>query len=138
MAIRKKTPPSKVSSKVSFIDNIWRKYNSEIKIGFIALFVILGLWLMIIIFTPKPQIPAEYKILIDSLTKSNNIIIQQQKSIDSNINIYQNKIDGVDVKISNIQEKTIYISKHYGEKNQKINNFTPTQIDSFFRNRYNY
>lgn len=135
MVIRKKvTPPV----KIPFISNLWEKYNLEIKAGFITLFVILGLYLMIIVFTPKSHIPSEYKILIDSLTKSNNTIIQQQKSIDSNINIYQNKIDGVDVKIDNIHDKTTIINKYYYDKGVKIDNFNSIQIDSFFRNRYNY
>lgn len=100
-----------------------------------ALLLILGiLW----ITTRKPQMPVEYKNVIDSLSKTNKMLLSKQQQIDSVINIYKTEIDQIDNRVKNIKEKTTIIREYYHEVEQKANKYTPTQIDSFFKSRYNY
>jgi len=75
---------------------------------------------------------------IDSLERANSILQQQISKYDSINNILETKVFEVDTKIGNIKEKTTIIKEYYKEKKQETANFTPSQLDSFFKNRYNY
>jgi hypothetical protein len=44
----------------------------------------------------------------------------------------------LDYAISNVKEKETVIKEYYHEVSDKVNNYTPTQVDSFFKARYNY
>jgi hypothetical protein len=93
---------------------------------------------MIYIFTPKPQMPTEYKNTLDSLAKDNAALRAKQKQVDSAISSYQSQIFDLDYAISNVKEKETVIKEYYHEVSDKVNNYTPTQVDSFFKARYNY
>jgi hypothetical protein len=112
--------------------------QNKLKITLIAIVSIIAMYWMILLFTPKPQMPAEYKIQLDMLNKSNGDLIAKQKQIDSVIATYNSKIGELDVRISNIKEKTTIIKEYYHEVSQAADKFTPTQVDSFFKKRYNY
>lgn len=99
---------------------------------------ILFLYLFILITIRKPQMPADIKATIDSLTNVNKQLIEKQKQIDSTIMVYDNKIKQVDFRIDNIKEKTTIIREYYHEVSQQVSKYTPTQIDSFFKARYKY
>jgi hypothetical protein len=111
------------------------------KYGKIALYVIGGLitmYLMIYVFTPKQEIPLEYKHALDSLNRANAELVAKQKQIDSAIVSYQKQIFDLDYAISNIQTKKTEIINHYQILGDKVGNYKPTQVDSFFKARYNY
>jgi len=111
------------------------------KYGKTALYVVGGLilmYLMIYVFTPKPEIPLEYKHALDSLNRANAELIIKQKQIDSAIASYQSQIHDLDYAISNIQTKKTEIINHYQVLGGKVSNYEPSQVDSFFRSRYNY
>lgn len=101
----------------------------------LALLIIYGI---IWIATRKPQIPADLQTTIDSLTNVNKQLIEHQKQIDSAIHIYETEVKQVDDKIDNVKEKTTIIKEYYHEVSQQVNNYTPTELDSFFKARYNY
>ena len=105
------------------------------------IYIILGLFLLygiIWITIRKPQIPVELQATIDSLTNVNKQLIEHQKQIDSAIHIYEAKVKQVDYQIDNIKEKTTIINEYYHEQSQQINTYTPTELDLFFKARYNY
>lgn len=111
------------------------------KQGKTFLYIVVGLvvvYLMIYFFTPKQQMPLEYKHAIDSLNRSNAELIAKQKQIDSAISTYNHHIDSIDIAINNLDTKKTEIHNHYGEMGKKAGKYTPTQIDSFFKARYNY
>ena len=107
----------------------------------IVLYVIGALVLLygvIWITTRKPQMPADIKAIIDSLTNANKQLIEHQKQIDSTINVYETEVNKVDLEINSIKEKTTIVREYYHEVSEQATHYTPTQVDSFFKNRYNY
>ncbi len=96
------------------------------------------LYVLIWIFTFKPEIPLEYKHALDSLNRANAELVAKQKQIDSAIASYQSQIHDLDYAISNIQTKKTEIINHYQILGDKVGNYEPTQVDSFFKARYNY
>lgn len=117
----------------------WVKANQQllkyVGLGIIGLTV---MYYMILLLTPKPQIPTEDKAKIDALTQANIAIEKRQDSLDNLIGIYQTKIDSIDTELGKVKEKTTIIREYYREVGQKVDKFTPSQIDSFFKIRYNY
>ena len=114
------------------------KNQSNIKLVLIVLVSLVAMYWMIRLFTPKPQMPAEYKVQLDMLNKSNSDLVAKQKQIDSIITVYNGKISELDIRISSIKEKTTIIKEYYHEVSQAADRFTPSQVDSFFKKRYNY
>ena len=75
---------------------------------------------------------------IDSLEKANSVLQQQVSKYDSINSALETKVYQVDNKINDVKEKTIIIKEYYKEKTKEVNKFTPNQLDSFFKQRYNY
>jgi hypothetical protein len=111
------------------------KYKKQIAYTIIGLFLLYGI---IWIFTRKPQMPIEYKTAIDSLTKANAILIEQQKRLDSNIKVYETKVEKIDFELNNIKEKTTIVKEFHHEIIERVGHYDSKQIDSFFKSRYNY
>jgi len=111
------------------------KYKKQIAYVIVGLFLLYGI---IWIATRKPQIPADIKATIDSLTNINKQLIEHQKQIDSTIHVYEAEVKQVDHQIDNIKEKTTIIKEYYHDVSQQVNHYDATQIDSFFKARYNY
>jgi hypothetical protein len=111
------------------------KYKKQIAYVIVGLFLLYGI---IWITTRKPQMPAEYKAAIDSLNKANAILAAEQKKLDSTITTYETKVDEVDIQIDNIKEKTTIVKEYHHEVIQQVNHYDATQVDSFFKSRYNY
>ena len=101
----------------------------------IALFVLYGI---IWIATRKPQLPADLQATIDSLTNANKELEIRQKQIDSTIHVYEAEVKQVDHQIDNIKEKTTIIKEYYHDVSQQVEHYDATQVDSFFKARYNY
>lgn len=115
-----------------------KKNEPKIKLGVYVIVGLLFLYLLILVTTRKPQIPADIKNTIDSLTAANKELLEKQKRIDSTIAIYETKVNEVDFQIDNIKEKTTIVREYYHEVGQQAGKYTPTQVDSFFKSRYNY
>ena len=111
------------------------KYKKQI------IYVIVGLFLLYSIIwlaTRKPQIPVDLKASIDSLTVVNKKLMKSQEHMDSTITAYNSKIEQIDNHISNIKNQTTVVNKYYNDLGQQVDQYQPTQIDSFFKQRYNY
>jgi len=68
-----------------------------------VLYIVLGFVLLygvILLATRKPQIPADIKATIDSLTNLNKQLIEHQKQIDSTIHVYEAEVKQVDYQIN--------------------------------------
>ena len=115
---------------------------STVKKSYKTILTIIGslvlLYGIIWISTRKPQIPADLKATIDSLTNVNKQLIEHQKQIDSTITVYEAEVKQVDYQIDNIKEKTTIIKEYFHEISQQVDHYDATQVDSFFKSRYNY
>jgi hypothetical protein len=103
-----------------------------IVIGLILLYGIV--WLV----TREPKTPIEIKASLDSLTAANKKLIESQQHMNNAINSYELKLTILDSQIANIENKTVIINRYYNNIGQQVDKYTPTQIDSFFKQRYNY
>ena len=110
----------------------YKKHILYVIVGILLLFSII--WLSV----RQPQMPKEYKDAIDALNKANKELVERQKQLDSTIQVYENEVKQVDNQIDNIKEKTTIIKEYYHEQSVAASNYTPTQVDSFFKARYNY
>lgn len=112
------------------------KTNNKIVIN--AVIGTLLICILIYLAIPKPSMPVDLKASIDSLTVANKKLMESQNRIDSSISAYEYKIEKIDSQISNIKNKSTIINKYYTNLGQQIDQYQPTQIDSFFKSRYNY
>ena len=119
----------------NFMLELLNKYKKQIAYVIVGLFLLYG---VIWIATRKPQIPADLKATIDSLNNTNKALIVMQKQIDSNIHVYEAEVKQIDHQIDNIKEKTTIIKEYFHEVSQQVDTYTPTELDSFFKARYNY
>ena len=132
--IRRKTPKALVTQTIAYV----QENQSKIKIG---LYVALGFILMyglIWLTTPKPTMPPDLKATIDSLAKVNAELTARQDFIDSTIGVYEMKANKIDVKINSVKNNIAIIREQYRDQVQVVSTYTPTQVDSFFKARYNY
>jgi GH25 family lysozyme M1 (1,4-beta-N-acetylmuramidase) len=115
-----------------------KKNSKTIRKIFIAIGGVIFLYLFILLVTPKQGMPADIKATIDSLTTVNKQLIKHQKQIDSTIAVYEEEVNQINNQVDNIKEKTTIIREYYHEVGQQVNQYTPTQVDSFFKAKYGY
>jgi hypothetical protein len=106
-------------------------------IAYIALGVIVW-YLTILISTSKIKLPIEIQNKLDSLETVTKQLEIQQYQYDSSIKAQQQIIDQIDFQIDHVKEKTTIIKEYYHEQSKAADNYTPTQLDSFFTKRYGY
>lgn len=115
-----------------------KKKSKTIGITLVVLGGLVLLYFFIQLVTPKPGMPADIKATIDSLTNVNKQLIEHQKQIDSTIAVYEDEVNQIDDQVDHIKEKTTIVREYYHEVGQQAGKYTPTQVDSFFKARYNY
>lgn len=124
--------------KSNKIINFIKKNLNIIKLAGIVLVSLIVLKYAILLFTPKPQIPDEVKAQLGELNKVTTQLQLSQKKYD-NLLVEQSRITAeLDAKIGSIKEKVTIIREYYHEKSTAADKYTPTQVDSFLKNRYNY
>lgn len=112
-----------------------KNYTKPILIFLISLVALYG---AIYLFTKKEHAPVELQAAIDSLTKANAILIQRQKQLDSTIKAYDERVSRIDGQISGVKQRTTIIKEYYHDQIQAVGLYNLTQVDSFFKQRYNY
>ena len=75
---------------------------------------------------------------LDALDQKSKQLEQTQLKYDSLIAVQQGIVKDLDFRINNIKEKTTIIREYYKEKAAKVDSFSINQLDSFFRNKYQY
>jgi septal ring factor EnvC (AmiA/AmiB activator) len=76
------------------------------------------------------------KLKIDSLSNKITELQKEQKTIEDNIKIVGYAIDEIDENISKIKKDRTKIRKKYNEEITRVDNYTDSELDSFFSNRY--
>ena len=103
--------------------------------------VIFGLFLfywILFFLTPKVQMDIESKKKIDSLNVHVKEIENEQKTLDTKIEVFGQEITKVENNITKIKSQKETIREIYHEKITSVNSYTDVQLDSFFANRYGY
>jgi hypothetical protein len=104
--------------------------------------IILAIILGVIIFTKIPSKKAEptefIKQQVDSLAKANAELQAKHAKLDSASRVYEDALLDLDWKVQNVGEKKTIIREYYRDKVKEPANYTPKQVDSFFKKRYNY
>jgi hypothetical protein len=113
------------------------KNISLIIVSVIVLFIIAQ-FLSIDKDVPKVEVPYELIHRIDSLTAENVKLQTEVKSLDSIVSRYKIQIDMLDSQIVFNQINFDLAKKKAGDKGNKVKSYTPTQVDSFFKDRYDY
>lgn len=115
---------------------------STVKKNYKTVLIIIGsfiaLYFIILLATRRPQMPADLKASIDSLTVANKKLMESQQHMDSAISAYESKVEQIDNHISHIKNQTTVVNKYYNDLGQQVDQYQPTQIDSFFKQRYKY
>lgn len=103
----------------------------------VTLSIIILLLIGYIIYTNhQPSSDNDFKQQIDSLNNKIDSLEEDQLRLDSLIVVYQDSVSILDTKIDSTKQKITEIRAYYGNKIKNISKYTPTQLDSFFTNRY--
>jgi predicted nucleic acid-binding Zn-ribbon protein len=78
------------------------------------------------------------KYKLEQLDKDIQKLQKLQESLNDSLNVYQQKIDKIDDKISNIKVEKKEVNNYYTQKKEEIKNADKKQIDSLLRKRYNF
>jgi len=106
-----------------------------------ALGVILSigvLYLIIHLATPKPEMSELDKYKLEQLDKDINLIIENQKKLDKQIEGYKNELSHIDSTIATVKNQKTIIKEYYKEQGEKITEMKPSEIDKLFHDRYKY
>ena len=78
------------------------------------------------------------KYKLEVLDKEINELQNQRKSLDSSINIHNQKIKKIDQSINNLKIEKTTINRYYQVKQEEIAKADARKIDSLLRLRYKY
>ena len=118
----------------------FKKTNWKLIIGATAAALII---IFVIIYAltrkePTPQPNDFVKKQIDSLAKANAELQAKHAALDSASKTYEDAIIELDWKVQNVGEKKTIIREYYHDRVKEPSKYTPKQVDSFFKKRYNY
>jgi peptidoglycan hydrolase CwlO-like protein len=99
---------------------------------------VIFIYLLVRVFTPTPDMSELNKYKLEQIDKHINEMKTLQKSLSDSIQVYQNKIDEIDDKISHIKVEKKEVNNFYTQKREEIKNADKKQIDSLLRSRYNF
>jgi len=104
----------------------------------LCIFGVIFVYLLVRVFTPTPDMSELNKYKLEQIDKHINEMKGLQKSLSDSIQVYQNKIDEIDDKISHIKIEKKEVNNFYTQKREEIKNADKKQIDSLLRSRYNF
>ena len=96
------------------------------------------LYLIVYLATPKPEMSALDKYKLEQLDKDINLIIENQKKLDKQIEGYKNELSHIDSTIATVKNQKTIIKEYYKEQGEKITEMKPSEIDKLFHDRYKY
>jgi hypothetical protein len=75
---------------------------------------------------------------IDTAAKANEGLQAKQATLDSIAHSIDEKLNILDGKLNKVKNKETIIREYYHDRISKPGTYTPQQVDSFFKDRYNY
>jgi peptidoglycan hydrolase CwlO-like protein len=91
---------------IEFLKNNWK----NITLGILG---VIFVYLLVRVFTPTPDMSELNKYKLEQIDKHINEMKTLQKSLSDSIQVYQNKIDEIDDKISNIKVEKKEVNNFY-------------------------
>lgn len=110
----------------------------KIRIAMLAIIFIGLVWLIILATTRKPEMPPQDKAMLDSIHNTIKKLEDQQKNYDKAVLYQEQYINNLKSQIDTIKGKTVIVKEYYHDVITKIKNYSETELDSFFRQRYKY
>jgi septal ring factor EnvC (AmiA/AmiB activator) len=104
----------------------------------LGLLGVIFVYLLVRVLTPTQDTSELNKFKLDQIDKHIEEIKNLQKSLSDSIQSYENKIEEIDDKISNIKIEKKEVNNFYTQKKEVIKNADKKQIDSLLRSRYNF
>ena len=121
----------KKNNNMEFIKKYWKLFVGVIG----GLFV---LYLIIFMLTPKPDMSELDKYKLEQLDKDINLLIENQKKLDKQIEGYKKELSHIDSSIRKVQNQKVIVKEYYKEQGEKISGMKPSEINKLFQERYNY
>jgi septal ring factor EnvC (AmiA/AmiB activator) len=112
-----------------------KKYYKYVIGGLVGLLI---LYVVIYVATPKPVMSELDKYKLDQLSKDINLILENQKKLDKQIEGYRDELSKIDSTIAKVQNQKVIIREYYKEIGKKITSMNPSEIDNYLHKRYNY
>lgn len=106
-------------------------------------YVILGLialYFIVRLATRKEKFQENKELInkIDSLQKISTQLKEEQQKITERDSVFTESISNIDDKINDVQGEKVIIREYYNNQTQTVKKYKPSQVDSFFKARYNY
>jgi hypothetical protein len=116
------------------------KKTSKLRLVLYVIIGLVALYYTVRLATRKEKFQENKELLnrIDSLQKVTIQLKEEQKKITARDSSFNESINKIDAKIGDVQAKKTVIENHYHNQSKVIPRYTPTQLDSFFKKRYNY
>lgn len=117
------------------------------KIDPLTIFAVVGIVIVMVLGMlairdgdKKPVSPKDEFIqqTIDTAAKANVDLQAKQATLDSIAHSIDDKLNLLDEKVSKVKNKETIIREYYHERISQPGKYTPQQVDSFFKDRYNY
>jgi hypothetical protein len=115
--------------------------NKYAKYALIGLGIVIGVIILVNVLTPKVVLPQDTKELqkkIEDLEANNLELIKKQIEIDSLTAQYDARIEEIEARLTDVGTSRVVIQKIYSDKITKSKTSTPSDLDTFFKQRYNY
>lgn len=103
-----------------------------------TLIVVLSIYFLIHVYKPATSLSHEDRVKLDSLNNRISILFENQKRLDTTINLFEKEVKVMFDSVSRIKQEKIIIRKIYYEEINRVSNFTDVQVDSFFTNKYGF
>jgi septal ring factor EnvC (AmiA/AmiB activator) len=105
----------------------------------IGVILFLGLvYLTVYLATPEPDMSELDKYKLEQIDKDINLILENQKKLDKQIEGYKNEISKIDSTIAQVKNQKTVVREYYRDLGEKVDKMKKKEIDSFFHARYSY
>ena len=104
----------------------------------VAIVLLFGLYLGYTLFQDNSIKYKQFEHMIDSLSTQCHALDSVHVKQDSVIVVYQDSVVYLDNVIEKEKTKYVEIKQKYTEIRNVLMSYKPTQLDSFFKNKYNY
>ena len=109
-----------------------------IKVVLALLAVLMGTYIFVDPGNPTYQPNPTLVKKIDSLQAVNDKLTEINQGLDSTITSYENVIAELDYKVEDLLQYKKKLANYYADRSREIEDDTPSDIDTFFMDRYDY